>query len=62
MIKPKWVRVREISDTTFLFLVVALTFILLVDRFADVHQFVNMDYLLAIILLIGFFSILLRSK
>ena len=62
MIKLKSSRVREVADTTFIFLVILLTFILLLGRFVDVQQYVNMDYLLVIILLIGFFSILLRSK
>ena len=62
MIKLKSSRVREVADTTFIFLVIALTFILILGRFVDVHHYLNMDYLLAIILLIGFFSILLRSE
>ena len=62
MIKLKSSRVREVADTTFIFLVILLTFILLLGRFVDVQQYVNMDYLLVIILLIGFFSILLRSE
>ena len=62
MIKLKWSWLKETSDTTFIFLIILLTFILLLGRFIDVHQYVNMDYLLVIILLIGFFSILLRSE
>jgi len=62
MARPKWSWIRETSDTAFVFLVILLTFILLLGRFIDIQQHVNMDYLLAIILLIGFFSILLRRN
>lgn len=62
MFKLKSSRVREVADTTFVLFVIALTFILLLGRFVDVRQYINLDYLLAIILLIGVFSILPRSK
>jgi len=62
MFKLKSSRVREVADTTFILLVIALTFILLLGRFVDVRQYINLDYLLAIILLTGVFSILLRSE
>ncbi|MFA5367622.1 MAG: hypothetical protein WC333_07080 [Dehalococcoidia bacterium] len=62
MKKLRLSRFGDVADTTFIFLVIALTLLLLIGRFAGVHHYVNMDYLLAIILLIGVFSILLRSE
>jgi hypothetical protein len=47
-----------VAHATFILLVIALTFILLLGRFVDVQRYFNMDYMLAIILATGLFSIL----
>ena len=58
MAKLNRARVREVADTAFVLLVMLLTLVLLLDRFLHIRQYVNMDYMLAIILVIGIFSIL----
>ena len=57
MIKATW----EIVNKTFDLLVVIFTLIILTDKFRPYSIGVSLDYFLYVILIFGFFSILLRS-
>ena len=59
MIKARWRPAVGVVNTTFDLLVLIFTIVLLTDKFIHIGFRVNFDYFLAIILIFGFFSILL---